>query len=845
MRAPASLLAIPLTVGCATGLAFGEHAPHLFAVCTAAAALLALLATVAALASGPDSAAESTVCIVAGAILVGVSSGTDASARAHHSPLHEWFDANQSAAGPVLVRGRLREDATLTTNGVLLTLDVREIEPCDTDGHGSSARGPCAMRGGARLSVIGTLAQRAMGEWRAGRELLVAASLREPTVYRNPGVPDERRALARRGVALVGSVKSAAMVDVVSRASPPDEWASAFRAWVRSVLAATVAPWSDRSAGVAAAIAIGDRTGLAEDDEERLQAAGTYHVIAISGGNIAILTLLLLGAGRWLGAPPRFGAAVAIVVLLAYGLVTGRAPSVDRAIAAAVLFLAGRLLELRGPSINLLGVAAILGLSLSPMAVFDPGFLLSFGATLGILIGVPRLLAVFADQKGSVTGGPRAALTWLAASALAVVAATIAAEIVLTPIAASLFGRVTCAGLLLNLAAIPLMTVVQAASLATLGAWHVDADLARACGYVVHAAARGLVDSARLVDFAPWLTREIAPPSWSLLAGYYGALWLSLLPTRASRGATVAAALLGTVIVVAPQWATRDGVPPPPRGWLRIVFLDVGQGDATLVVLPDGRGLLVDAGGLPAAPLQDPRDGPAFDLGERVVSRTLRAFGVRSLDTFVLTHADPDHIGGARSVLRSFRPRAIWEGVAVPPHEPLRWLSEAADRIGAEWRTARADDHLRVSGVEIHTLHPPQPDWERQRVRNDDSIVLAIRMGKVSVILPGDVGREGEGRVLDHLEPTPLMVLKAPHHGSATSSTSEFLERIRPAVAIFSAGRNNRFGHPARVVVERYRAMGTTMFSTAEDGAVILDTDGERVEMRTWSGRAISIRVDR
>ena len=651
------------------------------------------------------------------------------------------------------------------------------------------------MKGGARLSVIGTMAQSAMGEWRAGRELLVAASLREPTVYRNPGVPDERRALARRGVALVGTVKSAAMVDVVSRASSPDEWASAFRAWVRSVLAATVAPWSDRSAGVAAAIAIGDRTGLAEDDEERLQAAGTYHVIAISGGNIAILTLIMLGAGRWLGVPPRFGAAVAIVVLLAYGQVTGPAPSVDRAVAAAVLFLAGRLLELRGSSINILAVAAILGLSLSPAAVLDPGFLLSFGATLGILIGVPRLLALFGretnrtkrlrperraeSRRESAWGwGPRriendarAALTRLAASAVAVVAATIAAEIVLTPIAASLFGRVTCAGLMLNLAAIPLMTIVQAASLATLGTWFLDADLARACGYVVHAAARGLVDSAHLVDFAPWLTREVAPPAWSLLAGYYGTLTLSLLHTRASRGATAVAALFGAFIVWAPQWATRDGVPPPPRGWLRIVFLDVGQGDATLVVFPDGRALVVDAGGLPAAPLQDPRDGPAFDIGERVVSRTLRAFGVRALDAFVLTHADPDHIGGARSVLQSFRPRAIWEGVAVPPHDPLRWLSDDADRIGAEWRTVRAGDYLRVSGVGIHTLHPPQPDWERQRVRNDDSIVLAIRMGQVSVILPGDVGREGEGRALEHLEPTPVMVLKAPHHGSATSST--------------------------------------------------------------------------
>ena len=124
-------------------------------------------------------------------------------------------------------------------------------------------------------------------------------------------------------------------------------------------------------------------------------------------------------------------------------------------------------------------------------------------------------------------------------------AATVAAEIALAPIGAALFGRVTGAGLLLNLAAIPLMTVVQAGSLATLGAWLVDADIARACGYVVHLAARGLVDSARLVDFAPWLSRELAPPAWGLVVAYYGALVLALLRTRLTRGAAALTALLG------------------------------------------------------------------------------------------------------------------------------------------------------------------------------------------------------------------------------------------------------------------------------------------------------------
>ena len=275
----------------------------------------------------------------------------------------------------------------------------------------------------------------------------------------------------------------------------------------------------------------------------------------------------------------------------------------------------------------------------------------------------------------------------------------------------------------------------------------------------------------------------------------------------------------------------------PRAGTLRVVFLDVGQGDATLLVLPGGRAILVDAGGLPAAPLQDPLDGPAFDIGARVVARALRAFGVRSVDTFVLTHGDPDHLGGAQAVMRRFRPRAIWEGVPVPRHDPLRWLADTAGRVGAEWRRVQAGDHLRVAGVDIRVLHPPLPDWERQRVRNDDSVVLDVRIGQVSVILPGDIGREGETHALAHLERSPITVLKAPHHGSATSSTREFLAAIHPAAVVFSAGRANRFGHPAPVVVERYRAMGTPMFSTADDGAVILDTDGERVEIRTWSGR--------
>ena len=336
MRTPAVLLAIPLAIGCALGLAIGDRAPESLGVSAAAAAFLALIGALGALTSDDDALA-CTCCLVAGALVVGVSSGATAALRAYRSPLYVWFQGARTTSGLVFVEGVLREDAAPGAAGVSIALDVRSVEPC-VIGQGDGSRA-CGTRGGVRLSVAGDLALPLMAQWRAGRTVRVPATLREPTVYRDPGVPDEQRALARRGIALVGSVKSAALVEVTARGSAISERAAAFRAWVRSVLAAIVAPWSMRSAAVAAAISIGDRTGLAAADEERLQAAGTYHVIAISGGNIAILTVLLLAVGRWLALPPRVVALAAIAVLLAYGQVTGSAASIDSAIAAAILFL--------------------------------------------------------------------------------------------------------------------------------------------------------------------------------------------------------------------------------------------------------------------------------------------------------------------------------------------------------------------------------------------------------------------------------------------------------------------------------------------------------------------------
>jgi competence protein ComEC len=816
VRTPASLVALPLLIGVSAGLLLYDLSPDSLALCTAGAALLSCVAACGAF--GNEDTPGVLAAVVLGCFFSGASLGLSAARAAYAPDLLTWFNKRPEPAreDPVAIEGILRDDASPGPLGVSLTIEVTRV-------------GSRHSRGGVRLSVGGAPPGAALAGWRAGRSVRLPAILRIPALYGDPGVPDEVRSLARRGIVLVGSVKSASLVEVTARGSPVEEAAASARNWARTRLATHVGRWSAPSSAIAAAILIGDRSGLSDDDQRRLQEAGTYHVIAISGGNIAILTAIVLMVLRAARVPARPGAAVAIVLLLFYGQLTGSSASVSRAVTAASVYLAGRMLDHRGPPLNALAVAGIAGMSLSPVAVFDAGFILSFGATLGILLVASRIVPRFAASRARTA--PRRLVRAIAASAAALFGATVSAELALAPVSAVVFSRITFAGLLLNFAAIPLMAIVQAGSMVTLAVAPLADDAAGAAGYVTHLAASLLVRSARLVDVAPWLSRDVAPPSWSLIGAYYACGAMCLISRRFVRAGIAGMAVSGAIMLIGPAVLTRSDLPSAAPGQLRVVFLDVGQGDSTMVRTPDGRVMLVDTGGVA---------GSTFDVGERVIAPVLRAAGVRRLDTLVITHGDPDHLGGAPAVMEHFDPRTVWEGVPVPPHVKLRELAVAAAAANASWRTVQAGDRERNGPVEIRVLHPPPPDWERQRVRNDDSVVLELRMGDVSIVLPGDIGAEAERTI--HLALGPLTIVKAPHHGSATSSSVPFVLAAHPSAVVFSAGRGNHFGHPAPAVVGRYRDAGALLFRTDVDGAVVLDTDGRTVEISTWSGRHATLR---
>ena len=755
------------------------------------------------------------VCVIAGFAAGGESLSSHAWHEARASPLREAFEQAavverasavaehrfmpEDPSAYAVVEGTLRSDASPTPAGVSLAIDVTRIAPLATPGVVRH------VTGGAVVTVAGALATDRGLEWRAGRRVRLPADLHRPTRYLDVGVPDGERGLLMRGTVLVGSAKSGALVEVLHNGSWVDERLAAVRAFSRRVIRETVATRSSRAAAIVTAIVIGDRAGLDESVQQSLQRAGTYHVIAISGGNIAILTGLMLGAFRVAGVLGRTASLAAMAALVVYGALVGGGASVNRATFMAVVYFAARAADQRSPPLNTLALAAALLLAIQPFSVTDPAFVLTFGATFAILLVAP-----------SVPRGLPRPMSPIAS----LFVASLATEAALFPAGAVFFSRVTFAGLLLNFAAIPLMAVAQIAGMAIVPLALVSPRLADVAGLVAYLGAEGLVRSGELVRFVPALAFRVAPPSWWVVAIYYFALLVWWRTRR--RGAVVTAAAAAVWMLAEPwSWVVSRG-----DGRMHVSFLDVGQGDSAFVRLPRGTTMLVDAGGLAGS--------SPFDVGDRVVAPVLRYAGVRRLDYLVLTHGDPDHIGGAGAIVDEFRPRHVWEGIPVPRFEPLNVLRAAALDRGLLWTSVTAGDRVQLDGVEIRVVHPSLPDWERQRVRNDDSIVLELGWRDVSIVFTGDIGSAVERTLRTSFSSAPVRVLKVPHHGSLTSSTPEFVRLLHPQIAVFSAGRSNHFGHPKPEVIERYRQAGARILRTDHAGEIDLVTDGRSITSTTF-----------
>jgi len=555
------------------------------------------------------------------------------------------------------------------------------------------------------------------------------------------------------------------------------------------------------------ALLLGEDGRLDEPTVENLQQTGLYHLFAISGGHIAILNVLLFSLFRLVRMSPRASRLALAAFLVFYTILVEGSPSVLRAVIMTLAYLAGRHLWKDVHVLNTISASALFLLLANPSSLFDAGFQLTYVATLSIILFTPPLLKKL----------PRLPLKATELACLSVTAA-----LGVAPLIARSFNRVTLSSLLLNFAAIPLVGLIMGFGYAFLpfaAAFPAAAGPpAAVLGFLVAVFAR----VSHALDPFPFLSFRVPTPRPGVVFGYFLFLGLSLVRPRFRAQRLLVGAgfsLFLFVLVVAPF---RPGSPE-----LRLTMIDVGQGESLLVEFPGRRTMLIDGGGLA---------GSTFDVGDRVVSPVLWRKGIKRIDYLVLTHPHPDHLDGLIAVARNFRIGEFWEGwparvdglyadllKALPPGVIRR-------RCGRGFTTREGE--VSISVLHPETLAPAGP------AGNDSSLVIRIALGRTAFLLTGDIGAATERALLGAGLDLGSAVLKAGHHGSASSTSADFLAAVRPKAVLISVGEGNTYGFPSPAVLERCRSAGAGVFRTDLDGAVEISADGRRLLVRKAAGPA-------
>jgi competence protein ComEC len=666
----------------------------------------------------------------------------------------------------------------------------------------------------ARVTVPRTPFSSRLQAYRTGDRLRLAATVLPPREFANFGRPFSERYLRTQGLHLLASVKSPLLIErteAAPRFSPARLISGLRRSFLNVVgvgFADPEAPGGVRPEGaVLEALLLGERGRMDETMTRSLQATGLFHLIAISGAHIGIIAAFLFAVLRAARIRDRTASLILIGVLVFYGfLVEGRA-SVVRAVVMAVLYLAGRLLWKDVGLLNTLAASALLILAVDPFQLFDQGFTLTYAATLALLLFYRPILKRL----------PRLPLKLGESAAL-----SLSAQIGALPLTVAAFHRVALSAIPLNFIAVPLVSVIMAAGYVYLPLGLLGSGPARLGGAALRPLVSLFIRSLGLLDGIPILSYRVPTlPGWT--AWVYAASYLALLRparTRPRRLAAAAAAALSTLFIVLVPFPARA------RGF-RITIFDVGQGDAILVELPESPPLLIDGGGSAYG---------SFDIGENVVSPALWDRHIRRLGAVVLTHAHPDHRRGLLAVARNFRIREFWEAPGGPRDEEADSLDKAL-RGAARWALT-AGAIRRIGAATIEVLSPEGEASPRGDDENDRSLVLRLIYGRTVFLFPGDIGSGVEARLVRSGRMLRADVLKAPHHGSRTSNSRDFLAAAAPRLIVITAGRGNPFRLPHPEALARLEETGATVLRTDYRGAVEIRSDGERISVRTAVARA-------
>ena len=739
-------------------------------------------------------------------------------------------------------------------------------------------------------------------ELRYGARVRFVAALERTDNFRNPGVSSLTEYLDRKGFDATGKLKSPALVEYLgdTKVFGPLRW---LYEWRRRLELEIHAKFSRETAGVLDASLLGNRYFLSRESAERFREGGTFHVLVISGlhisfiGGVVLLISRRLTRRRWL----QFG--LAAIVLWGYTLAVGAEASVVRSALMFSMVAFAPIVSRTASSLNALGGAGLVLLIWQPAELFDPSFQLTFLSVLAIVvISIPlvrKLSSIGAWQPTRQTPFPPNCADWLRviceslfwserhwrseivnanysyrlfktrwadwlerrhlqkvlqyATTALIVSGSV--QVGLLPLLILYFHRLSVSALLLNIFVSVLMAVLSIMALLAIFIGLFSPMLAAPLITIANGLNWMMVHSVDV--FAAVGNHSLRLPEYSGWAAVVYVVYyfpLVILVWRLSRwsplgnplGPSFTSSFSGrTLLLLAVQSSLICLLIFHPfsqkfsPGRLTVNFLDVGQGDAALVTMPDGTTLLIDGGGRPrfGGDANSSR-GSEFEsdsrsIGEAVVSEYLWWRGQDAVDYIVATHADADHIDGLNDIVNNFdiRSALVARTPAIDPE--FSEFARTLQQHRKPYQLVGVGDVLRFGDAKATVCWPVFKDGDSES-RNNDSLVLRLEYGERTILMTGDIEKEAEAAILRGGSDLKVDVVKVPHHGSKTSSTDAFVKATQPQLAVISVGLNSMFGHPRPEVVERWKLSGAEVMTTGKKGTITVSTDGKDLRVETF-----------
>jgi len=678
---------------------------------------------------------------------------------------------------------------------------------------------------------------------RRGDIIRFMSSIREPRNFNNPGEFDYEWRLKTKGVDARGYVKEGFFVRVKEGSGFLNAADN-----IRESVGAFIDSSQTRNRAIIKALVTGEKADIPDDIEEAFIRSGTAHLLSISGLHVGFVAYLSYLFFFWIFRRSqrlilslnvkKLAWAVSLVPVLFYGMISGLSTPSQRAVimvaALVITILMGRARELY----NTIALAALLILALSPGALWEGSFQLSFASVLSMVYLVPTLTSLFESpdsskasaggssqgsswvMRGVIRGGRRWAgrgLSELKIAFFASVAATLGTYSIL----AYNFHRVSVIAVFANIFVIPPVGFL-AVPMGFISA--MVFPFSRGLSIFILRGEDLVLDAVvwliRFFSGLPYASLWVTTPTLIEIIIFYAIILCVPSVRERRRGAFLVLLFFETLFLTDKGYLYYKGI---GQNVLKVTYLSVGQGDSMLVEFPSegfGRGkrMLIDGGGFP---------GKEFDTGEGIVAPYLWKKKIGKVDYIVLTHQQRDHMEGLKFIAKNFGPVEFWwNGAGSLPPALNNVLAGKGIRVV---RRNSESPGMVIGGVKIDFLNPP---GDRDFDTNNSSLVLKLTYGNKRFLFTGDIGKEAEETLSG--KDIRADIIKVPHHGSRFSSTPAFLERVNPQIAVVSAGWLNPFGFPHKETEERYKERGIRLYSTVKDGAITVETDGVNLGVKTY-----------